>query len=54
MTEVRRVLPHVALSEHAHDRHGLHRTDEAWLDERWADPATRVLVIAGALSLIHI
>jgi NAD+ diphosphatase len=48
MTEVRRVLPHVALSEHAHDRHGLLRTDEAWLDERWADPATRVLVIAGA------
>ena len=24
------------------------RTDEPWLDERWADPATRVLVIAGA------
>ena len=24
------------------------RTDEHWLDERWADPATRVLVIAGA------
>ena len=23
-------------------------TDEAWLDERFADPATRVLVIAGA------
>ncbi len=43
-----RVLPHVALSQHAHDRHGLHRKDEAWLDERWADPATRVLVIAGA------
>ena len=42
------VLPHVALSQHAHDRHGLLRTDEAWLDERWADPATRVLVIAGA------
>jgi NAD+ diphosphatase len=38
----------VALSEHAHDRHGMLRTDEAWLDERWADPATRVLVIAGA------
>jgi NAD+ diphosphatase len=48
MTEVRRVLPHVALSEHAHDRHGVLRTDEHWLDERWADPATRVLVIAGA------
>jgi NAD+ diphosphatase len=48
MTEVRRVLPHVALSQHAHDRHGLSRTDEGWLDEQWADPATRVLVIAGA------
>lgn len=43
-----RVLPHMALSEHAHDRHGLYRTDDAWLDERWADPATRVLVVAGA------
>ncbi|TNM37792.1 NAD(+) diphosphatase [Nocardioides albidus] len=26
---------------------GLLRTDETWLDERWADPAGRVLVIAG-------
>ncbi|MCW2847737.1 MAG: nudC [Marmoricola sp.] len=43
-----RVLPHVALSQHAPDRHGAHRTDDAWLDERWADPTTRVLVIAGA------
>ncbi len=43
-----RALPHVALSEHAHDRHGLQRTDDSWLEERWADPATRVLVIAGA------
>jgi NAD+ diphosphatase len=43
-----RVLPHVALSQHAHDRHGAHRTDESWLEERWADPSTRVLVIAGA------
>jgi len=48
MTGVRRVLPHVALSRRAHDRHGMLRTDEAWLEERWADPATRVLVIAGA------
>jgi NAD+ diphosphatase len=43
-----RLLPHAALSQHAHDRHGLQRTDESWLDERWADPGTRVLVIAGA------
>lgn len=43
-----RVLPHVALSQHAHDRHGRLREDDSWLDERWADPETRVLVIAGA------
>lgn len=42
-----RELPHVALSAHAHDRHGAHRTDPDWLDRRWADPATRVLVVAG-------
>ena len=33
--------------QHAHDRHGLQRTDDAWLEERWADPATRVLVHRG-------
>jgi NAD+ diphosphatase len=48
MTETGRMMPHVALSAHAHDRHGLLRTDERWLEERWADPSTRVLVIAGA------
>ncbi len=42
-----RDLPHVALSRHAHDRHGAVRADERWLEERWADPATRVLVISG-------
>ena len=26
----------------------LFRTDEGWLDEQWADPRTRVLVIAGS------
>jgi len=25
----------------------MRRTDQAWLDETWADPATRVLLIAG-------
>ncbi len=45
--EGERVLPHVALSRHAHDRHGLLRTDEAFLEERWSRPGTRVLVIAG-------
>ena len=42
-----RLLPHAALSAHAHNRIGLRRTDDAWLDERMADPATRVLVVAG-------
>lgn len=42
-----RPLPHVALSAHAHNRMGLRRTDEAWLAGRMADPATRVLVVAG-------
>ena len=42
-----RLLPHVALSAHAHNRLGLQRTDEDWLQQRWDDPATRVLVVAG-------
>lgn len=42
-----RSLPHLALSAHAHNRVGERRTDDAWLDERWADPSTKVLVIAG-------
>ncbi len=41
-------LPHVALSLRAHNREGLHRTDEAWLAQRWAEPSTRVLVLSGA------
>jgi NAD+ diphosphatase len=42
-----RHFPHVALSVHAHNRLGLRRTDDAWLAEKMADPATRVLVISG-------
>ncbi|MDN5896758.1 MAG: NAD(+) diphosphatase [Nocardioides sp.] len=42
-----RELPHVALSRHAHNRHGLERTDQAWIDARWEDPETRVLLVAG-------
>lgn len=38
---------HLALARDPHDRLGLRRTDDAWLDERWADPAGRVLVISG-------
>lgn len=37
----------VALSVRSHERIGGRRTDEAWLAEKWADPATRVLVLAG-------
>lgn len=46
-TSPSRALPHLALSAHAHNRVGERRTDEAWLERRWADPGTRVLVVAG-------
>ncbi len=39
--------PHLVLTANPHDRAALRRIDEAWLDERWADPATRVLVVSG-------
>ena len=38
---------HQALVADPHDRSALHRTDPAWLDARWADPDTRVLVVSG-------
>jgi len=37
----------IALSTRSHERIGGRRTDAAWLEERWNDPATRVLVLAG-------
>jgi NAD+ diphosphatase len=37
----------IALSTRSHERVGGRRTDADWLEERWADPATRVLVLAG-------
>lgn len=37
----------VALSVRSHERAGGRRTDEAWLATSWADPGTRVLVLAG-------
>ncbi|MEV5000929.1 NAD(+) diphosphatase [Nocardioides sp. LML1-1-1.1] len=40
-------FPHLSLVADPHDRQGLLRTDDAWLQERWEDPASRVLVIAG-------
>ena len=42
-----RTLPHVALSIRAHNREALHRTDSAWLEERWGLDSTRVLVVSG-------
>lgn len=40
-------MPHVALSVRAHNREALRRTDDAWLDEQWADAQTRVLVVSN-------
>jgi NAD+ diphosphatase len=37
----------IALSRQAHDRIADRRVDEDWFAQTWADPATRVLVIAG-------
>lgn len=39
--------PHIALSRQAHDRIADRRVDEEWLEKVWADPGTRVLVVAG-------
>ena len=38
---------HLALARDPHDRLGLHRANEAWLEEHWSDPAGRVLVVSG-------
>lgn len=40
-------FPHERLAANPHDRIAEHRTDDAWLEERWADPDTRVLVVSG-------
>jgi NAD+ diphosphatase len=39
--------PHELLTRDLHDRRGTRRGDATWLAERWADPSSRVLVIAG-------
>lgn len=39
--------PHEKLSAHPHDRAGVHRGDDAWLEQRWNDPASRALVVSG-------
>jgi NAD+ diphosphatase len=39
--------PHLRMAAGAHDRIAVRRRDEAWLEERWSDPETRVLVVSG-------
>jgi NAD+ diphosphatase len=39
--------PHQKLAANPHDRVAVHRADDAWLEARWADPETRVLVVSG-------
>ena len=46
-----RVAP-IALSMHAHNRVAGRRTDDAWLDEVWKDPRTRVLVLHEARIVV--
>ena len=40
-------FPHLDLAANAHDRAGEKRIDDEWLEARWKDPDTRVLVVAG-------
>jgi NAD+ diphosphatase len=42
----------IALSQHAHNRIAGRRTDDAWLDEVWSDPGTRVLVLHEARLVV--
>ncbi|KQZ74978.1 NAD(+) diphosphatase [Nocardioides sp. Root151] len=39
--------PHAELAAGAHARMAERRDDDAWLAEKWADPKTRVLLVAG-------
>ncbi|MBC9733329.1 NAD(+) diphosphatase [Nocardioides marmotae] len=39
--------PHLRLAQDPHDRLAVHRKDDAWLAERWADESSRVLVVSG-------
>ncbi|MGB0101105.1 MAG: NAD(+) diphosphatase [Nocardioides sp.] len=40
-------FPHERLAANPHDRIAAQRADDAWLEQRWADPETRVLVVSG-------
>ncbi|WP_182523943.1 NAD(+) diphosphatase [Nocardioides dongkuii] len=39
--------PHLRMTVDPHDRVAVRRKDEAWLEDRWADPGSRVLVLSG-------
>ncbi len=39
-------FPHLDLAANAHDRAGVRRLDESWLAREWADPSSRVLLVA--------
>ena len=41
-------LPHLRLAANAHDRLGVRRHDDSWLERQWADEHSRVLVIDRA------
>jgi NAD+ diphosphatase len=41
------VYPHERMAAGAHDRIAVRRKDDTWLEERWADPESRVLVVSG-------
>ncbi|RLV51263.1 NAD(+) diphosphatase [Nocardioides mangrovicus] len=45
-------VPPIALSLRAHDRVAEHRVDDEWLAQAWADPDTRVLVVAGSRFVV--
>ena len=40
-------FPHLELAADPHDRMGVRRADQAWLDRVWDDTGSRVLVVAG-------
>ncbi len=48
-----RALGPLALARGAVERHTQQRTDPGWLEERWADPRTRVLVIDHGRALVR-
>jgi NAD+ diphosphatase len=43
---------HQRLTELTHDRAGLRRRDDDWLEEHWSDPGSRVLVVA--VNRVHV